>query len=160
MNKITYLRKISFVKYLISLLLFISGLYVLIYVHVFFGLVFSVIGFCMLITEGSQIDFDQKVYRNIKSVFGIHVGKWKQLPSFDYISVFKTIESKKISVATASTVMRDEVYLINLFYEGSRYITFYKSEDKIDAFKMAMNFRNILNLRILDSTTLQSVWIE
>lgn len=159
MNQITYLRKISFVKYLISFLLFVSGLYILIYVHVFFGLIFTVIGFCMLITEGSQIDFDQKVYRNIKSVFGIHIGKWQKLPSFDYVSVFKTIEGKKISVATASTTMRDEVYLINLFYNGGSYITFYKSEDKNDAFKMAMHFSSVLNLRILDSTALQSVWI-
>ena len=160
MNKITYLRKRSFTKYFISLLLFISGLYFLIYTHLFFGLVFSVIGFSMLITEGSQIDFEQKMYRNIKSVFGIHVGKWRKLPKFDYVSVFKTIEGKKISVATASTVMRDEVYLINLFYEGSSYITFYKSENKDDSFKMAMHFSRILNLRILDSTELQSVWVE
>lgn len=160
MNKITYLRKRSFTKYFISLLLFISGLYFLIYIHLFFGLVFSVIGFCMLIIEGSQIDFEQKMYRNIKSVFGIHIGKWQKLPTFDYVTVFKTIEGKKISVATASTVMRDEVYLINLFYEGSRYITFYKSEDKNDAFKMAIHFSRILNLRILDSTELQSVWVE
>ncbi len=160
MNKITYLRKISFTKYFISFMLFISGLYFLIYVHLFFGLIFSVIGFCMLITEGSQIDFEQKMYRNIKSVFGIRIGKWQQLPVFDYVSVFKTIEGKKISVATASTIMRDEVYLINLFYHGSSYITFYKSEDKNDAFKMALHFSRILDLRILDSTELQSIWVE
>lgn len=121
---------------------------------------FTAIGFSLISTEGSQIDFEQKMYRNIKSVFGIHIGKWQKLPVFDYVSVFKTVEGKQINVATASTVMRDEVYLINLFYEGSKYITFYKSEDKNDAFKMAIHFSKILNLRILDSTTLQSVWID
>src|SRR5690554_7197803 len=75
MNKITYLKKISYTKYLISLLLFFSGLYFLLYVNILFGLIFTVIGFNFLLTEGTQIDFDQMIYRNIRSVFGIHIGK-------------------------------------------------------------------------------------
>lgn len=160
MNKITYLKKIPFTKYFISSLLFISGLYFLLYVHIFFGLIFTIIGFNLLITEGSQIDFNQMMYRNIKSVFGIHIGKWKKLPMFDYITVFKTTEKKKVSVATASTVMRDELFVVNLFYETNKHITFYKSENKEEAFKKAVHFSKSLNLRILDSTEAQSIWVS
>ena len=68
---------------------------------------------------------------------------WK-LPT---ISVY--IESETINRLEIGSNLRDEVYLINLFYDGSRYITFYKSEDINDAFKMAKHFSRILNLRIL-----------
>ncbi len=159
MHRITYLRKVPFTKYLISFLLFLSGLYFLIYENIFFGLLFTVIGFGLMKTEGSQIDFQTQQYRNIQSVFAIHVGKWKPLPVFDYVSVFKTTEGKRISVATASTVMREEIYEVNLFYENSNRITFYKTTNKEDAFKMAMNFHRSLNLKVLDATNAQSVWI-
>lgn len=160
MNKITYLKKISYTKYLISLLIFFSGLYFLLYVNILFGLIFTVIGFNFLLTEGTQIDFDQMIYRNIRSVFGIHIGKWKKLPVFDYISVFKTTEKTAISVTSATAVMSDEVYLLNLFYEQNKYITFYKTTNKEDAFEKAKHFRNVLNLNILDATERQSVWFE
>ena len=102
-------------------MLFFSGLYFLLYVNILFGLIFTVIGFNFLLTEGTQIDFDQMIYRNIRSVFGIHIGKWKKLPVFDYISVFKTTEKTAISVTSATAVMSDEVYLLNLFYEQNKF---------------------------------------
>jgi len=156
----TYLRKIPFPKYFICLLLFISGLYFFFFVQIFFGLTFTIIGLNLISTEGSQIDFDRMMYRNIRSVFGISFGKWKELPAFDYISVFKTTENKRISVATASTVMSNEIFLINLFYETSKCITFYKTEEQSDAFEKASDFSRFLNLRVLDSTGPQGVWVS
>ncbi len=160
MNKLIYLKKIPFTKYFIALLLFFAGLYFFLYVSLFFGLIITVIGFNFLMTEGSQIDFDQMRYRNIKSIFGIHIGKWKVMPTFDYISVFKTTEKKAISVTSATTVMSDEIYLINVFYQGNNYVTFYKSYKKDDAFEKAKHFRSVLNIPILNATETQSIWVE
>src|SRR5690554_7993419 len=112
MNKITYLKKISYTKYLISLLLFFSGLYFLLYVNILFGLIFTVIGFNFLLTEGTQVDFDQMIYRSNRSLFGIYIGKWKKLPVFDYISVFKTDEKTEISVTSKTAAMSVEVYFV------------------------------------------------
>jgi len=160
MNKTLYLKKISFVKYFISLLLFLSGLYFLIYVHIFFGLVFTSIGFNMLLTSGVQVDFDLMMYREVRSVFGVHIGKWKKLPTFDYVSVFKTTESNRVSVATASTVMTEQIFVLNLFYQTNRYITFYKTTKKTIAFEKALYFSRVLNIRILDATHTPSVWVQ
>ena len=47
----------------------------------------------LLSTEGSQINFITKQYRSIRSIAGVHVGKWKPCPEFEYVSVFRTQET-------------------------------------------------------------------
>lgn len=71
------------------------------------------IGLNMITRDGSQIDLDNKKYRNIKSIFGLNFGSWKSLPDFEYVSVFKTQESTDVNAFRATMVIFKRI----LYYE-------------------------------------------
>jgi hypothetical protein len=135
------------------------GLYIFLFSNLIFGAIFLSIGINFLVTDGSEINLENNTYRNIKSFFGSKFGKWKPCPEFEYISVFKTKESQTIRVVTAETTIQNDIVMLNLFYKGNKYITFYKTEDKTDAFKVAEKFKAIFKIDILDATTNEKVWL-
>lgn len=158
MNHITYLKNTPFVKKLFGFSLVILAFVVLFNSIIFFA-IFLVLGLNLISTEGSEIDLDSKTYRNIKSIFGIKFGKWQTCPNFEYITVFKTKEKQTISVVTATTELTSEVFLINLFYNRNKHITFYKSTNKNDAFQKAKHIKNIFEIDILDATSKEKKWL-
>jgi len=60
----------------------------------------------------------------------------------------------------ASTTFTDDVFLINLFYDRNKHLTFYRSFDKGDAFKVAKHFQLVLLIDILDSTDREQKWLK
>ncbi|MCO6148713.1 hypothetical protein [Flavobacterium sp. NRK1] len=48
--------------------------------------------------------------------------------------------------------------MLNLFY-GNKHITFYKTNDKADAFKVAEHFKLALKIDILDATGEEKIWL-
>ena len=106
-----------------------------------------------------KIDLDNVTYRSIHSLFGFHFGKWKPCPKFEYVSVFKTTENQTVRVITAETTLQNDIILLNLFYNGNKHITFYKTQDKNDAFKVAEKFKLIFNIDILDATESEKKWL-
>jgi len=48
---------------------------------------------------------------------------------------------------------------LNLFYNGNKNITFYKTNDKTNAFKVAEYFKLALDIDILDATKSESKWV-
>ena len=114
----------------------------------------------LISTEGSQINFGNKTYRNIRSVFSIHFGKWKAIPKFEYISVFRGRQKQRVNSLGTSTTLTNEVFYINLFYNRNKHITFYKTPEEDDAFKIAKEFQRKLELDILDATKKESVWLN
>lgn len=159
MNIITYLKDVPIMKKVFGILIMIAGLYILLTTTIFFGLLFIVIGTNMILREGSQIDLDSKTYRTMKSIFGIHFGKWKPCPNFEYISVFRTKENQTINVVSATTTFTTEIILINLFYNRNKHLTFYKTDNKEDAFKVAEHFKLALDIDILDATGSEKKWL-
>jgi len=157
MKIITYLKKVPVFKAILGYALIFFGV-VSFLVNFFFPLIFIVIGANLASTEGTQVDFINKRYRTIWSIFGLHIGTWKPCPEFDYISVFRTSESQTVSVVTAITTISREIIMINLFY-GNRHLTFYKTNDKAQAFKVAEHFRIVFNLNILDATERDKKWL-
>ncbi|WP_298121110.1 hypothetical protein [Flavobacterium sp.] len=158
MNKIIYLKEIPLFKKILGFGITILGLLSLT-TNIIFGGIFLVIGINFLITEGSEIDLDTTTYRSIKSLFGYHFGTWKPCPNFEYVSVFKTTENQTIRVITAETTLQNSIILLNLFYNGNKHITFYKTRDKNDAFKVAERFKTIFNIDILDATESEKKWL-
>lgn len=159
MNKITYLKDVPIFKKILGFALFFYGLYVFIFLNIIFGAIFLALGINLLMTEGSEINLDNKTYRNIKSLFGLHFGKWKPCPEFEYVSVFKTKENQTIRVVTAETTLQSDVIVLNLFYKGNKHITFYKTQDKTDAFNVAEKFKSIFKIDILDATESKKRWL-
>lgn len=159
MDKIIYLKDVPFFKKLFGIILSALGIGILITSNILFGLIFLAIGINLILTEGSEIDLENKTYRTVKSIFGANFGKWKPCPKFEYVSVFKTKETQRVNVVTATTALTSEIILLNLFYDRNKNITFYKTEDKNDAFKVAEHFKLALDIEILDATESEKKWL-
>ena len=160
MNTFVYLKEILLFKKILAVVLMSAGIGIFLTDSIFAGLTLSIIGLNLISTEGSEINLTNKTYRVIKSVFGINFGKWKPCPEFEYVSVFKTKESTEVNAygATMATFKSDIIFL-NLFYNRNKHITFYKTNDKIDAFKVAEHFKLALDIDILDTTESESKWL-
>ena len=159
MNVITYLKEVPLFKKLFGIVLGISGIYILVTSNIFMGLLALVIGINLVLTEGSEINLENKTYRTVKSIFGINFGKWQPCPKFEYVSVFKTKETQRVNVVTATTAFTNDIIFLNLFYDGNKKITFYKTDNKADAFKVAEHFKQALDIDILDATKSESKWL-
>lgn len=159
MNTITYLKDVPAMKKFFGILNILFGLYIFLTANIIFGAIFMAIGINLILTEGSQINLENKTYRNIKSLFGIHFGKWKPCPEYEYISVFKTRESQTVNVVTASATFKSDVILLNLFYDRNKHLTCYKTDNKQEAFKVAEHFKLALDVDILDATEAENRWV-
>jgi len=161
-NIITYIQKPSIAKYFFGVALFLSVVILtgFGYFGIGGGLFWCAIALGILSTKGSQLDIRNKKYRSIKSVAGIHFGKWKPFPEFEYVTVFKTSENKSVTIVTATTTRSEDVIVLNLFYKVNKHFTIYKTNDKDEAFKVAEKFRNLLKIDVLDATEKEKKWVE
>ena len=159
MNKIIYLKDVPLFKKVLGFIFVFLGLFSFTRLNLIFGAIFISLGLNFLITEGSEIDLDSNTYRSVKSLFGSNFGKWKPCPQFDYVSVFKTKENQTVRVVTAEATVQSDIILLNLFYNKNKHITFYKTQDKSDAFLVAEKFKSIFNIDILDATAKDKKWL-
>lgn len=79
----------------------------------------------LLLVEGSEFNFKNDTYREIKSFLGFNFGKWKPLPPIDYLSVFKTNENTVLRSRTAEANVSNEVIKLILFYNKNQKIEAY-----------------------------------
>jgi len=78
----------------------------------------------------------------------------------EYVSVFKTKEGTQVGAYGAAIgTFKNDIILLNLFYKGSKYITFYKTDNKEDAFKVADHFKLALDIDVLDATSSEKKWL-
>ena len=160
MKTITYLQDILPMKKVLAIFFMLLGIAIFLFNNIFIGIFLTLIGINMIGTEGSEINLENKTYRTIKSVFGLKFGKWKPCPEFEYISVFKTNEKTNINIYAATVgTFKTDIILLNLFYKGNKHITFYKTDDKADAFKVAEHFKLALDIDILDATGEENKWL-
>ena len=159
MNIITYTKPISGFKKFFGIAILIFGFSVFVINNIGGGIILIGIGVHLIHTEGTQINLENKTYRNIISFLGIHIGKWQPIPNFEYVSVFKTTEKTRFQVTAASTVLSEEVIQLNLFYDKNRHINFYKTNSISDAYDVADHFKLALGIRILDATKTPSEWL-
>lgn len=159
MNIISYRKEVPLMKSILGYSLFIFGLTALATGYILMGVIFISLGLGLTLREGSQINLTDKTYRTIKSIAGIETGKWQPIPDFEYISVFRTRENQTVNVVSATATTSSEVILLNLFYNRNKHITFYKTDNKEDAFKVAEHFKLALGIDILDATEKERKWI-
>lgn len=158
-NIISYSKEIIPIKIVLGIVSLLCGFWMLISGGIVLGFVIFFIGVNFFSSEGSQIDLDNKTYRKTKTIFGNHFGKWQTCPKFDYVSVFITKENQTINVITASATFSAKVILLNMFYNTNKHITFYKTNDIEDAFKVANHFKLVFDIDILDATRNDKVWL-
>ncbi|MUV05009.1 hypothetical protein GN157_14930 [Flavobacterium rakeshii] len=158
-NIITYTKKAPVAKTVFGYALMILGFALLVTGDLIMGVIMIVLGAGLNTKEGSEINLTSKTYRTIRSVFGITVGSWKPIPEFEYVSVFRTKENQTVRVVTAEATTSSEIILLNLFYNRNKHITFYKTNSKEDAFKVAEHFKLALDIDILDATENEKKWL-
>lgn len=81
------------------------------------------------------------------------------MPEIDYISVFIATERAIIRDFVHETEIKNDVIVLNLFYNGNHRIKAYNTKDKKDAFAVAKQIADILKIDILDATGTESKWI-
>jgi hypothetical protein len=116
------------------------------------GLVLILIALPFLVRKGIEINSEKKQFREIKSLFGVTIGKWKNLPTIEYVSVFKTIKNNRLRARTAETTHGFTVYKVNLFYKQNQHLEVYITEDKNEAFKLADHFSKSFEIEIFDAS--------
>lgn len=156
-NTHTYLKSVPVLEELFGTIVFLFSIWIALSSSTLFGFFMAAFAVYLLSIEGSQINFETKIYRTIWSIFSIHFGRWKSIPKFDYISVFNGRQKQRVNGLGASTVFTDEVYFINIFYHRNKHITFYKTFNKEEAFVIATEFQIKLELEILDATEKERV---
>jgi len=109
------------------------------------------IAFLFLVRNGIEINPEKKQFRKINSLFGLTIGRWKNLPSIEYVSVFKTVKNSRLRVRTAETTHGFTVYKINLFYNQNKHLEVYTTEDKKEAFIIANHFAESFKIKVFDA---------
>lgn len=159
MNIISYQKEIPFFKRFIGVAFASLGFLMLILTGSLMALIFIVIGLGLNVAEGSDINLETKQFRTFHKLFNFKIGKWMPIPNFEYVSVFKTIESQTIRVVTAETTHTYDIILVNLFYNRNKHITFFKTNNKKEAFEVAEHFKLALDIDILDATESEKKWL-
>jgi len=83
-------------------------------------------------------DLESKKFKDQFSVGLFKIGKWQDLPSLKYISVFG-VDSKYY-------------FQINLWYGRNQYINIFTANNKERAFETGFKIANQLNIKLLDAT--------
>jgi len=143
-----------------AFILFILGFYLLVHRETisFLPIVFSLM---LVESRGTEIDIFNKKYRNLYSVLGLNFGTWKDLPSIDYISIFKNAIKTKVWVSSASSIISEEIITINLFYDRNKKIKAFETYNQDEAFAIAKELANALKTNILNATERgNSRWLD
>lgn len=159
MSTITYLKPVPIMKKTFGVSVGFFGITALVSGNVLYGSIAIMMGINLILSERSEINLEFNTYRQLKSVLGLKFGVWKPCPKFEYVSVFKTKETQRVNVVTATTNFTNEIIKLNLFYDGNKNITFYKIDNKTDAFKVAERFKLALDIDILDATESEQKWL-
>lgn len=117
-----------------------------------YGLVFFAVALKLALREGIEVDLSGIKYRKTYNILGFTDGKWKVLPSIEYVSVFKTKKKSRARVIAARAIMETEVYKVNLFHNTNQHIVAYVAEEKEKAYSVANQIAGILSIEIYDAT--------
>jgi len=153
---ISYKRPLPKLKFIYGIGLLILGILSL---NTLFSVLF--LGACPFFfhTDGLQIDLTNKKYRNTINLFSLTFGKWQDFPQIEYVSVFKTTQTTRIWVSTASTNVTTTVIKVNLFYNTNQKIEAYETDNTDLAFDIAKQIASALQIDILDATERESKWL-
>ena len=109
---------------------------------------------------GITIDFDTNRYKSTFGFLSLKFGRWKELPDIEYVSLFKTSEKTRVWVSAASTLTKNTVYIVNLFYDRNKRLEGYRSYDKNEGLRTALLFADALQTDLLDATINPSEWLD
>lgn len=115
-----------------------------------------------LIKQHLQIDFNTKMCRLGIDCMGFTFGKWQPLPPIEYISVFRKQYRNK-SFEDSGELHWNETYEkieVNLILNRRETLNVWIGDDKFKAIEAAKFIGENLNLRVLDATQRDFIWLD
>ncbi|WCO01481.1 hypothetical protein [Psychroserpens ponticola] len=149
---ISYTRKVPIWKIILGIGFILLSIYAILFISILNGIVFMIMSFFLIKTDGSEINLESKTYRKTYSFLGIKTGKWEPLPKVEYITVFATTEDITVRALSAETTNSKDVILLNIFYDRNKKFTAYSTTNLKDAFDVASHIANALLIDLLDAT--------
>ena len=153
----------------IQVIYFFGGIGVLIFAFCYFSgsingllLFFSYPILFFLIKQHLQIDFTTKMCRLGMDFMGFTFGKWQPLPTAEYISVFRK-QYRNNSFEDTGELHWDETYEkveVNLILNRRETLNVWIGDDKFKAIEAAKFIGENLNLRVLDATQRDFIWLD
>jgi hypothetical protein len=141
-----------------GILLICVGINVIIFTDMT-GFIAVGVGLFLIKKDGIELNLESKKYRELISFAGLNFGKWKAVPEFEYVSIFKTSENIRVRVVVAEANLKDMIYKVNLFYNRNKYITAYKTNDIDEAMKIGIEVGRVFQMDVLDATTPNQKWL-
>lgn len=110
-----------------------------IFIFTFFAIYFSY-------TINCHFNFEKKLFKREYTVGIFRYGKWKPLPKFNYVSLF---------------AIDHNVFQVNLWNNKNKHWELYEEFNYDDAFKIAFELSELLNIDLLDATIRNDFkWID
>ncbi len=111
------------------------------------------------IHEGIEINLVTQRYRQYTSVFFVYIGKWKPIPSIDYITIYKERVHQQVYVSSIATDTTSDSIKVAMVYGQNQQIALGKFELKQEAITLGTRFAEELNTKLLDYTSVKPHWI-
>ncbi|MXN92778.1 hypothetical protein GR160_16235 [Flavobacterium sp. Sd200] len=118
-----------------------------------FAFFMFVIGIRFSVVTAVCFDLVERCYKKQFRVGSIKVGRWKQLPDIEYVSVFR----QPIIVPGKYDA---HIYNVNIWYGQNRHFTIYNNAENKKAYNMALYIATRLKIELLDVTDPQNkIWL-
>lgn len=156
-----YLEKNTITKAIIGNLLFIPSILALIILNkennpilILFYLFAAYWGIFFISTEGLEIDFKNKRFRKLYSIYGLKIPlSWNYFPEIKYIALVATSVKQTFGGrtfrATATTTITEKTIKINIFDVNEKYFTLYFANDQNEALKIAEEIKEFYKIEII-----------
>ena len=126
-----------------------------------FGIIVVLAGILIVFLHyGILIDFEESRYKEFLGLLGLKFGKWENLPHLEYISLTKSRYSQKVGLRAANTTLEGVLYKGNLRINDQERILVIQSPGKDKVLKKLKYLAKKLDLRVLDCTKSENVWVE
>ena len=107
-----------------------------------------------------KFDLENRKYLDYYGFLGIKIGKWKEIPKTDYVTVFPERSVQGKNLMSISSHHAETYYKIDLIISRTKRINAGQVYDKKAALEKGKEIAKALNVRLLDYTTEESKWVE
>lgn len=112
-----------------------------------------------MLHSGIEINFKEKLYRNVSIIGPQYFGRWEPLPELEYVSLFRTnLTHSATGLSGVSVSQKSSIVQVSLVSEGNKRIKVFEGKDMTVAVEKAKEFSKELNIDIWDATIRPADW--
>lgn len=111
-------------------------------------------------TTGVQIDFEKRKHREYFSMLGFKRGKWVDIPTLEYVSIYLERYAQNMWVASIGATDNFKDFKVGLIVSKTLLFDAGGYDNKVKAFKAAKNIAKKLGSKLFDYTSSNPEWIN